>query len=152
MLPYPLLWLCPLEPPIKAIDCPPRFNLGLQIRLSSSFSAGAGGLVPGSMMLLCDSFAGSLKATQKQSFAVISSVNKLSSLAIVVFEDISGAGTVSPIGIISFPRGGRKSPVKPGHPYEAASTSLCLGDFAVFPSCKTCWNFDARGWDEWRNT
>ena len=67
----------------------------------------------------------------------MSSTNKLSLLVITAFEGILGAGTTSPTGSISFPSGGRKDPVKPGHPYEEASVSLTLGDLAVFPSCKT---------------
>lgn len=96
-------------------------------------------------MLLWDSFGGSVKATQRQLFSEISSVNKLSSLVIIAFVESSGAGTTSDSGIISFPRGGRKDPVKPGQPYEAASVSLCFGALAVFPFCKTCFNFGARG-------
>jgi len=67
----------------------------------------------------------------------MSSVNKSSPLTIIALEEIFGEGTTSPDGIISFPSGGRKDPVKPGHPYEAASVSLTLGDLAVFPFCKT---------------
>ena len=130
---------------MNAIDCPPLFSLGLLILLSSSINTGWGRIVPGSMMLLWDNFGGSVNATQRLLFFEIASVNKLSSLVMIALAERSGAGMTSDSKIISFPRGGRKDPEKPGHPYEAASVSLCFGDLAVFPSCKTCFSFGARG-------
>ena len=78
-------------------------------------------------------------------------MNKLSLLDMIAFDGSSGAGTTSSSETISFPSGGRKYPVKPGHPYEAASVSRCF-DFELFPFCRTFLNFGARGCEECRNT
>jgi len=92
-----------------------------------------------------------VKARQRQLFSEISSVNKLSSLDIVAFEERCGAGTTWLSAIISLLSGRRNDPVKPGHPYKAASVIRCF-DLGFFPFVKTCLNFGANGCDECRNT
>ena len=94
-------------------------------------------------MLLCESLGGSEKATHTDLFASMSSVNKLSWLLYSTLSEAFGGDIfVSPSnGWISLLKGGLAEPVKPAHPYEAASVSLVFGAFAVFPGCKTSLSF-----------
>lgn len=130
---------------------PPRFNRGLRIRLSSAFNVGGRSIAPGSNTLLCDNLAGSLNATQRQSFESILSVNRPSVLVRVALELTVGVSRGSPGGIISLLKGGRKAPLNPGQPYAAASVRRFLRDLALFPSCRICSNFGAKECDSWIN-
>jgi hypothetical protein len=83
---------------------------------------------------LCDSFGGSLNATQRQSLESIFSANKPSELVNIALEETVGVSNGSPVGTISLLKGGRRAPLNPGQPYDAASVSRFLSDLALFPS------------------
>ena len=119
--------------------------------LSSSVNIGGGGLAPGSKMLLCGNFSGSLNDTHHAKFGSISSRNKLSGKGSSIKSAPGGGGILtsfSSIGYNSLLSGGLRDPLKPPQPYAAASFNDIFGSLAVRPFFKTVANFAHSGWDE----
>lgn len=125
--------------------------LGRRMRLSSSVSTGKGGLAPGSRILLCGNFSGSLNETHHAKLGSISSRNKLSGSGSSIRSTPGGGRifvSVSSIGYNSLLSGGRKDPLKPPQPYAAASFNCIFGSLAVRPLFNTLDSLPHRGWDE----
>ena len=97
---------------------PPRLSFGRVILLSASVRFGPGDFAPGSKILLCESFGGSVKATQTDAFETIASLKILSGLDNCAFSETGGGWMVTSSSTVynSLLNGGLTAPVNPAHP------------------------------------